>query len=159
MDSKIIHYLLGIPVIASTGIASMWNSLFPPSKPQTQTTWARAQKLVTLKTDAAIICCNPNNPGNWPSSATITATWEQVNFYGDGTSQPASFIWPPVGVILEKYDPSHAAEFVDNVIVANPSGNGMACINALEVPKDAKVIVKAPFDGYILDVVVTVKAS
>jgi hypothetical protein len=159
MDSKIMRYLIGIPVLASKGIASVHNLLFPSSPALAEKKWGSSQKLVSLTTDAKIICSNPNLANNWPVSATITAAWEQVNFYGDGTSRPASFIWPPAGAILEKQDPSNAAEFIDNVIVANPSGKGTAYLKALEVQKDTKVIVKAPFDGYMLDVTVTVKAS
>src|ERR1035441_6642675 len=107
MDSKIMRYLIGIPVLASKGIASMHNLLFSSSPALAEKKWGSSQKLVSLTTDAKIICSNPNHANHWPASATITATWEQVNFYGDGTSQPASFIWPPVGVILEKQDPNN----------------------------------------------------
>ena len=159
MDSKIIHYLLGIPVLASTGIASMWGRLFPSSTPLPQTPWGRSQKLIHLTTDAAIICSDPDNPDHWPTSTTITATWEQVNFHADGTSRPASFIWPPVGTILEKTDPEHVAEFVDNVIIANPSGSGKAQLTALATKKDTRITVRASFNDETMDVSVMVKAS
>src|ERR1039457_1487751 len=110
MVSNIIRYLNGIPILASEGIAWVRNLLFRSSPALSEKKWGSSQKLVSLTTDAKIICSNPNHANHWPQSATITATWEQENFYGDGTTRPASFIWPPVGVILEKQDPNNASE-------------------------------------------------